>query len=74
MLVGELVAGDGFFSPKDGAAIVVKCVSGTFYGDSAVTRNDRRNESIQVDGHRRLDHRVLSSASTSRGCRPRVSG
>ena len=26
VLVGELVAGDGFFSPKDGAAIVVKCV------------------------------------------------
>ena len=51
VLVGELVAGDGFFTPKDGAAIVVKCVSGTFYGNSAVTRNDRRNEAIQVDGH-----------------------
>ena len=51
VLVGELVAGDGFFSPKDGAAIVVKCVSGTFYGDSAVTRDDKRNEAIRVDDH-----------------------
>jgi hypothetical protein len=51
VLVGELVAGDGFFSPRDGAAIVVKCVSGTFYGDSAVTRDDQRNEAIEIDGH-----------------------
>ena len=51
VMVGELVAGDGFFSPKDGAAIVVKCVSGTFYGESAVTRDDKRNEAIEVDGH-----------------------
>jgi hypothetical protein len=51
VLVGELVAGDGFFSPKDGAAIVVKCVTGTFYGGSAVTRHDKRNEAIRVDDH-----------------------
>lgn len=51
VMIGDLVAGDGFFSPQDGAAIVVKCVAGTFYGDSAVTRDDQRNEAIQVDGH-----------------------
>jgi hypothetical protein len=51
VLLGELVAGDGFFTPKDGAAIVVRCVSGTFYGDSAVTRDDKRNEALEVDGH-----------------------
>jgi len=51
VLIGELVAGDGFFSPKDGAAIVVKCVMGRYYGDSAVTRDDKRNEAIRVDDH-----------------------
>jgi hypothetical protein len=51
VLLGELVAGDGFFTPKDGAAIVVRCVSGTFYGDSAVTREDKRNQALEVDGH-----------------------
>jgi len=51
VLIGELVAGDGFFAPKDGAAIVVKCVSGTFYGGSEVTREDKVNKSTTVDGH-----------------------
>jgi hypothetical protein len=51
VLLGGLVAGDGFFTPKDGAAIVVKCVSGTFYGNSAVTRNDKLNQAMKVDGH-----------------------
>lgn len=51
VLIGQLSAGDGFFSPKDGAAIVVKCVSGTFYGNSEVTRDDQRNEALSVDGH-----------------------
>ena len=51
VLVGELVAGDGFFTPKDGAAIVVKCVTGTFYGDTEVTRDDQKNAAITVDGH-----------------------
>ena len=50
VLVGELVAGDGFFTPRDGAAIVVKCVTGTFYGDTEVTREDQ-NTAIKVDGH-----------------------
>lgn len=51
VLLGELVAGDGFYSPRDGAAIVVRCVSGTFYGDSAVTRDDQVDEAITIDGH-----------------------
>jgi len=51
VLIGQLMAGDGFFTPKDGAAIVVKCVSGTFYGDSEVTRDDQKNQAMKVDGH-----------------------
>jgi len=51
VLLGQLVAGDGFFSPRDGAAIVLRCVSGTFYGDSAVTRDDRVDRALRVDGH-----------------------
>jgi hypothetical protein len=51
VLIGQLMAGDGFFTPKDGAAIVVKCVSGTFYGNSEVTRNDKKNQAMKVDGH-----------------------
>jgi hypothetical protein len=51
VLLGGLVAGDGFFTPKDGAAIVVKCVAGTFYGNSAVTRDDKVNRAMKVDGH-----------------------
>ncbi|MET1006292.1 MAG: hypothetical protein ABWX96_12135, partial [Propionibacteriaceae bacterium] len=51
VLIGQLMAGDGFFTPKDGAAIVVKCVSGTFYGNSEVTRADKKNQAMKVDGH-----------------------
>lgn len=51
VLIGQLMAGDGFFTPKDGAAIVVKCVSGTFYGGSEVTRADNKNQAMKVDGH-----------------------
>ncbi|MDR1077401.1 MAG: DUF2510 domain-containing protein [Propionibacteriaceae bacterium] len=50
MLVAELYAGDGFFSPKEGAEIVTRCVLGEFYSDAVVTRNDSRNESYPVDG------------------------
>lgn len=51
VMVGELVAGDGFFEPKDGAEIVLKCVTGTFYGDAEVTRNDKVSKAMTVDGH-----------------------
>jgi len=51
VMVGELVAGDGFYAPKDGAEIVLRCVTGTFYGDAEVTRNDTKSQATTVDGH-----------------------
>lgn len=51
VVVGELVAGDGFFSPQQGSEIITRCVLGVFYGDAEVHRTDVRNEAIQVDGH-----------------------
>ena len=39
MLVGELQAGDGFFTPEQGSQIVVKCILGEFYGNAEVTSN-----------------------------------
>lgn len=50
VLVGELVAGDGFFSPQQGSEIVVKCIMGVFYGDAEVVRNDKVNKATTVDG------------------------
>lgn len=51
VMVGELVAGDGFFAPKDGAEIVLRCVTGTFYGNAEVTRHDTESKAMTVDGH-----------------------
>lgn len=51
VMVGDLVAGDGFFTPRDGARVVVDCVVDRFYGDSRVDRLDVRNESTTIDGH-----------------------
>ncbi|HSK33214.1 MAG TPA: DUF2510 domain-containing protein [Propionicimonas sp.] len=51
VLVGELVAGDGFFSPKEGSEIVMKCVVGVFYGDAVVTRTDTTSKELTVDGN-----------------------
>lgn len=51
LIVGELVAGDGFFSPEQGAEIVSRCVLGEFYGDAPLSRTDRVNEATTVDGH-----------------------
>lgn len=51
VMVGELVAGDGFFAPRDGAEIVLRCATGTFYGDAAVTRDDSLSQAMTVDGH-----------------------
>ena len=50
-MVGELVAGDGFFEPEDGAEIVLRCVTGTFYGNAEVTRDDTLSQAMTVDGH-----------------------
>ncbi|WP_432558611.1 DUF2510 domain-containing protein [Granulicoccus sp. GXG6511] len=51
VMVGELRAGDGFFNPQDGSAIVATCIIGGFYGDAKVTRDDRVSKAVQVDGH-----------------------
>lgn len=51
VLVGQLIAGDGFFSPEQGSQIVVKCVIGKFYGNAVVTRDDKVNQATTVDGH-----------------------
>ncbi len=50
VLVGELVAGDGFFSPQQGSEIVVKCIMGVFYDDAEVVRDDKVNKGTTVDG------------------------
>ena len=50
VLVGELVAGDGFFSPQQGSEIVVKCIMGVFYDDAEVVRADKVNKATKVDG------------------------
>jgi hypothetical protein len=51
ILVGELQAGDGFFTPEQGAQIVVKCILGEFYGDNPVNSNVKVNEKTTIDGH-----------------------
>ena len=51
VLVGELQAGDGFFTPEQGAQIVVKCILGKFYGDNPVNSNVKVNEKVTIDGH-----------------------
>ncbi len=51
VLVAELFAGDGFFSPEQGAEIVVKCVVGKFYDDAVVDRQDLVSKAMKVDGH-----------------------
>jgi Protein of unknown function (DUF2510) len=51
VLVGELQAGDGFFTPEQGSQIVVKCILGAFYGDNPVNSNVKVNEKTTIDGH-----------------------
>jgi Protein of unknown function (DUF2510) len=51
ILVGELQAGDGFFTPEQGAQIVVKCILGAFYGNNPVNSNVKVNEKTTIDGH-----------------------
>jgi hypothetical protein len=50
VLVAELAAGDGFYSPQEGSEIVVKCILGAFYGDAVVTRADTVNKAMSVGG------------------------
>jgi hypothetical protein len=51
ILVGELEAGDGFFTPQQGSQIVVKCILGKFYGDNPVNSDVKVNEKTTIDGH-----------------------
>jgi Protein of unknown function (DUF2510) len=51
ILVGELQAGDGFFTPEQGSQIVVKCILGAFYGNNPVNSDVRVNEKTTIDGH-----------------------
>ena len=51
VLVAELQAGDGFFTPEQGSQIVVKCILGAFYGNAAVNSDVKKNEAITIDGH-----------------------
>jgi hypothetical protein len=51
VLVGELEAGDGFFTPEQGSQIVVKCILGAFYGNNPVKSDVKVNEKTTIDGH-----------------------
>jgi hypothetical protein len=51
ILVGELQAGDGFFTPEQGSQIVVKCILGSFYGNNPVKSNIKVNEKLTIDEH-----------------------
>jgi hypothetical protein len=51
VLVGELQAGDGFFTPEQGSQIVVRCILGAFYGPNPVNSNVTVNEGVSIDGH-----------------------
>lgn len=50
VLVGELQAGDGFYTPEQGSQIVVKCILGQFYGDNPVTSDVTVNKAAKIDG------------------------
>ena len=51
VLVAELLAGDGFFTPEQGAHIVVRCVLGSFYADNPVQSNVTVDKATKIDGH-----------------------
>jgi hypothetical protein len=51
ILIGELQAGDGFYTPEQGSQIVVKCILGKFYGDNPVTSDVKVNQATTIDGH-----------------------
>jgi hypothetical protein len=51
ILVAELQAGDGLFTPEQGAQIVVKCILGAFYGNHRVNSDVKVSEKTTIDGH-----------------------
>lgn len=50
LTVGELQAGDGFFTPEQGSQIVVRCILGAFYGDAQVDSDVVENKATTIDG------------------------
>ncbi|MDR2896344.1 MAG: DUF2510 domain-containing protein [Propionibacteriaceae bacterium] len=51
VMVGQLYAGDGFFTPEDASEIVNRCIFGTFYGENTlVTPEVLRSEAYTLDG------------------------
>jgi len=51
ILVGQLQAGDGFYTPQQGSQIVVKCILGKFYGNNPVNSEVRVDQATTIDGH-----------------------
>ncbi|GAA2091687.1 hypothetical protein GCM10009841_00100 [Microlunatus panaciterrae] len=51
VLIARLLAGDGFYGPKQGATVVAECITAKFYGDSEVHRGDKKNKALTIDGH-----------------------
>ena len=51
ILVAELQAGDGFFTPEQGAQIVVKCILGAFYGNHPIESEVKVDEKTTIGGH-----------------------
>ena len=51
MLVGELQAGDGFFTPEQGSQIVVKCILGQVLRRTTRSTPTSRNTAAEIDGH-----------------------
>jgi hypothetical protein len=49
--IGELQAGDGFFTPEQGSQIVVRCILGAFYGKNQVNSDVTVNKATTIDGH-----------------------
>ncbi len=50
VVIARLLAGDGFYGPQQGAEVVADCITGLFYGEASVARDDSRNEASTVDG------------------------
>lgn len=50
VLIGQLNAGDGFYTPEQGSEIVVKCILGAFYGDNPVQSDVKVNKAAEIDG------------------------
>jgi hypothetical protein len=49
--IGELQAGDGFFTPQQGSQIVVRCILGAFYGKNEVNSDVIVDKATTIDGH-----------------------